>query len=140
MMSTIYGCAIVVIIAMHGKDANCGLAGISASRGIQVTETINGCTLFTTPSTLQWEILRCVWSTRAWTKQEDLLPRRKIHFTSSQVIFSCRGGQVDEDNDIASYDQMQLKRPVLDDYLCSPADFSIFRMVRIKEQLNSKCR
>ncbi|KAJ5654435.1 heterokaryon incompatibility protein-domain-containing protein [Penicillium lividum] len=112
MMSTIYGCSILVITAVDGKNANSGLAGISAPRGTQVAETINGCTLFTTPASDRWEKERSVWSTRAWTKQEDFLSPRSIYFTSGQVVFKCNGGGVEEDQDIASVDKKYSERPL----------------------------
>ncbi|KAJ6020775.1 hypothetical protein N7540_006279 [Penicillium herquei] len=111
MMSIIYGCSTLAIIAINGKNANSGLAGISAPRGTQVKETINGCTIFTTPVSDQWEKERSVWSTRAWTKQEDFLPQRSIYFTGGQIVSKCNTGGIEEAHDIASMDKKYRERP-----------------------------
>jgi hypothetical protein len=101
-MATIYGCATLTIVALTGKDSNAGLPGISALRPAQVRETVNGHKLFTTSPDIQSEIERSMWATRAWTLQEELLSRRMLHFTESQVDFSCLLGSVWEGVDMAT--------------------------------------
>lgn len=133
MMSTIYGCSILVITAMDGKNGNSGLSGISAPRGAQVAETIDGCNFFTTPATDRWEKERSIWATRAWTKQEDFLSPRSINFTSGQVVFRCNRSGVEEGLDMASVDKKSSEIPIHD--AVSGALGGIFAMVRIKGPL-----
>lgn len=104
-MSTIYGCATITIVALNGRDANSGLAGISAPRSTQVKETIGGRVLFTTAASLRWEMneARNVWPTRAWTFQEEQLSRRIVYFTSGQGVFTCVRGDLEEDFDLATF-------------------------------------
>lgn len=90
-------------MALNGRDADSGLAGISAPRSTQVKETIGGCGLFTTAASLDWELKRSVWSTRAWTFQEENLSRRAVYFTSGQGIFSCQRVQIEEDVDLDTF-------------------------------------
>ncbi|KAF3007241.1 hypothetical protein E8E14_009234 [Neopestalotiopsis sp. 37M] len=99
MMSSIYGCATVTIIALVGKHADAGLPGISTPRFTQVKETIDGCTIFTGPQHLTLEQETATYSSRAWTYQEELLSRRVLTFTQSLVAFRCRVFDVDETMD-----------------------------------------
>lgn len=126
MMSTIYGCAIVTIMAMNGNNANSGLAGISAPRGAQLKETIGGCVLFTTPASEQWEKERSIYSSRAWTLQEEFLSRRSICFTSGQLVFSCISSGVEECHDIASLSD-HIRQP---QHPAALEELDIFAMVR----------
>jgi hypothetical protein len=99
MMATIYGCATLTIIALTGKNANAGLAGISVPRPVQIRETIDGHNFFTIPQELNVERSITNWSTRAWTLQEEILSMRILQFTESQVDFSCLMGSVWEGTD-----------------------------------------
>jgi len=89
MMATIYGCATLTIVALTGRDSNAGLPGVSVPRPIQVKETIDGYTLFTIPQHIPSDRETSVWSTRAWTLQEELLSSRLLLFTGSEVYFNC---------------------------------------------------
>ncbi|KAI0465619.1 heterokaryon incompatibility protein-domain-containing protein [Xylaria cf. heliscus] len=102
MMSTIYGCATVTIVAVMGKNANAGLPGVSIPRLAQVKETIDGRVLFTSPQHFSPEVQATTYSTRAWTLQEYLLSRRSLIFTSSMVVFSCLGGDIEERMDMST--------------------------------------
>jgi hypothetical protein len=104
MMATIYGCATVTIVALTGKDSNAGLAGVSVSRPVQIKETIDGHTFFTVPRFISVEREQSIWSSRAWTLQEEVLSQRIFQFTESQVDFTCLLGSISEglDTDTAS--------------------------------------
>lgn len=102
MMSTIYGCSTITIIALTGKHANAGLPGISVPRLTQVKENIDGCTLFTSPQHITLEIQAAIWSGRAWTLQEELMSKRSLIFTQSQVVFRCLDSQIEEGLDVAT--------------------------------------
>ncbi|KAH7393000.1 heterokaryon incompatibility protein-domain-containing protein [Pyrenochaeta sp. MPI-SDFR-AT-0127] len=99
LMATIYGCATLTIVALTGKNSNAGLPGISVPRPSQVMETIDGHKLFTIPQYISLDKEMSEWSTRAWTLQEELLSRRLLLFTESQVDFSCLLGSVWEGMD-----------------------------------------
>lgn len=99
MMATIYGCATLTIIALTGKNANAGLAGVSTRRPTQVREIIDGYRLFTIPQEISVERSTVQWSTRAWTLQEEVLSMRIIQFAENQVDFSCLMGSVWEGTD-----------------------------------------
>jgi hypothetical protein len=109
MMSTIYSCATVTIIALTGKHANAGLPGIYEPRLTQVKENIDGYALFTSPQHITLEKQAALWSNRAWTMQEELLSRRSLTFTQSQVVFSCLVGQIEEQVDVATVPNDYLK-------------------------------
>jgi hypothetical protein len=67
MMATIYGCATVTIVALHGTNSNAGLPGVSVPRPAQVAEEIDGHTLLTIPQDIFVAREDAGWSTRAWT-------------------------------------------------------------------------
>ena len=129
MMATIYGCATLTIVALTGKDSNAGLPGISVPRPAQVRETVNGHKLFTISPDIESEIERSMWATRAWTVQEELLSRRMLHFTESQVGFSCLLGSVREDADMAT---------ALKDYLPLHPTLSMAQMALRAPSVSSK--
>ncbi|KAJ5511286.1 Heterokaryon incompatibility [Penicillium expansum] len=95
-MGIIYGGATVTIVAVSGLNANAGLHGISVPRLAQVTENIDGYTLFTSPPSYFTETSETLWSRRAWTMQEHLLSKRLLFFSQSQVAFECREGLFEE--------------------------------------------
>ncbi|KAI1435586.1 heterokaryon incompatibility protein-domain-containing protein [Xylaria sp. CBS 124048] len=112
MMSTIYDCATVTIVALTGKNANAGISGISAPRLTQAKENIDGHILFTSPQTYEQEVLASTWWTRAWTMQEERLSRRKLFFTESQVSFSCITGDLCEEMDTTTDPGLSPRNPI----------------------------
>ncbi|RYP52965.1 hypothetical protein DL768_001959 [Monosporascus sp. mg162] len=114
LMSTIYGCATVTIIALTGEHASAGLPGISVPRLTQVEENVDGCILFTTPQHIDLERQAAIWSRRAWTLQEELLSRRRLVFTQSQVGFNCFASGFEEELDVATLPNYYAERqPIL---------------------------
>ncbi|KAK4171391.1 heterokaryon incompatibility protein-domain-containing protein [Triangularia setosa] len=96
IMDQIYSSATLTLVAVAGDSSNAGLPGVVRPRTRQVSETIAGHTFFTVPPTATTEINASNWSTRAWTLQEDLLSRRRLFFTSTQVEFGCPKHRVPE--------------------------------------------
>jgi hypothetical protein len=103
MMATIYDCATVTLVAETGEDSNAGLSGISAPRLIQLKENIDGYVLFTVLQEYNLEAKGSTWSHRAWTMQEELLSRRLLRFTESQVLFDCAVGHLEEGLDPTTF-------------------------------------
>lgn len=99
LMSLIYGCATITVIAMTGNHTDAGLPGISFPRLAQVKESIGGYGLFTTPVPYTIEEQEATYSNRAWTLQEYLLSTRRLICTESTAAFVCHAGQQDEDID-----------------------------------------
>jgi hypothetical protein len=88
-MGKVYASAYVTIIAACGEDPDFGLPGVSTrSRKPQVSVETHGHHLACIPDIHQ-EIQNCRWSTRGWTYQENLLSKRRLVFTESQVYFQC---------------------------------------------------
>jgi hypothetical protein len=94
MMSIIYGCATLTIVALSGQSSNAGLPGVSSPRRMPVKETVNGRTLFTMPSETSAELDTSLWITRAWTLQERFLSTRILYFSDTQVWFDCLEGEL----------------------------------------------
>ncbi|KAF2735816.1 HET-domain-containing protein [Polyplosphaeria fusca] len=122
MMATIYGCATVTIVALTGEDSNAGLSGVSLPRPVHMNEIVNGHRLFTIPPNIGSEIDRSKWSSRAWTLQEELISRRRLHFAESQVEFSCMLGSVWEVTRMA---MQALSVSWVTPYLISRADWTL---------------
>ena len=81
MMSTIYRCATVTIIALTGGHSNAGLHGVSVPRVMQVEEAIDGQHFFTVPQIIEKEEGASKWHSRAWTYQE-------MHFSTRMLTFA----------------------------------------------------
>ncbi len=59
------------------------------------------------PDMYQDEVIRSPLSSRAWTYQESILPRRILYFTSKQLLWECTHCRLSEDN----FPQIQADRP-----------------------------
>jgi hypothetical protein len=90
-MNLIYGGAWATIVALEGDSASAGLSLIHhpQRRSRQVICKIGDLHLATVLPTLQQQINKSKWATRAWTYQEAFLSPRNIYFTADQVYFSC---------------------------------------------------
>ena len=93
-MSTIYGNAVITIVASSNSRPADGLPGVGkVSRSwAQVVKKVQGITLAAAfhDSRLPYgDIEDSVWNSRAWTFQEGHLSRRAVYFTSSQMYFTC---------------------------------------------------
>ncbi|KAH7108698.1 heterokaryon incompatibility protein-domain-containing protein, partial [Dendryphion nanum] len=89
-MDKVYDSAYVTIIAGYGDRPECGLPGVSTqSRKPPLSMDSHGHRLTCIPDIVQ-EIQDCPWSKRGWTFQENVLCRRKLVFTETQVYFQCK--------------------------------------------------
>ncbi|EAT92072.1 hypothetical protein SNOG_00577 [Parastagonospora nodorum SN15] len=87
----VYRSAYVTIIAGCGEDPDFGttLPGVTIRyRKAQTSVQTHGHILTCIPDA-QHDIQKCRWSTRGWTYQENLLSKRRLVFTESQVYFQC---------------------------------------------------
>jgi len=91
-MAAIYSYALVTIVAVNGKNANAGLAGVrEKSREPQDMIDIPGTGISVTYWTpLEIAIGGSTYDTRGWTFQERLLSRRCLYFTETQVFLECQ--------------------------------------------------
>jgi len=97
-MAAIYWLAKFAIIVTDG-DSDSGIAGIGHERAQQqISDEISGFKFTNEPAGWR-EIISgsSVWSTRGWTYQEAILPRRKLYLTESQAVFECGEHIVGED-------------------------------------------
>lgn len=89
-MHIIYSEAHVTFVAAAGTDPSFGLPGInSATRPSQPHARVGEHYLTLTPRILSRELEDTVWHKRAWTFQENILSRRLLVFTKTQVHFDC---------------------------------------------------
>jgi hypothetical protein len=89
-MDLIYFNAEVTIIAAAGEDASFGLPGVNkATRLYQPNPRIGDFHLASTLPHPRAMIESSKWSTRGWTFQEAILPKRRLVFTDRQVLFDC---------------------------------------------------
>jgi hypothetical protein len=88
-MDSIYGCAMITIVAASGTDAQSGLPGVKSrsARQVRVPFTINGVSLLETCDTPGWPDTRLnsraaqpQWATRGWTFQERLVFEKDFDF------------------------------------------------------------
>jgi hypothetical protein len=89
-MDLIYAGAEVTIIAAAGENPDHGLCGFNGTpRNLQMSLRLGDYLLTETlphpGKSVEWS----EWSTRAWTYQEAVLSRRRLVFTSDQVLWEC---------------------------------------------------
>ena len=96
-MNRIYQSALATLVAVHANDAASGLPGVKPYQKprVQHMERIHNMQMTTllpdihnTPS---------VYSTRAWTYQEEVFSRRLLYFSNDQVYFRCLKSTYSED-------------------------------------------
>ncbi|KAF2472600.1 HET-domain-containing protein, partial [Lindgomyces ingoldianus] len=98
LMGRIYRGAYSTIIALGGATANSGIHGVEQQpkRTPQIEAHFGEHRLVSKHPSLEEELKRSVWMTRAWTYQEGLMSSRCIVFTEHQVHFVCNGMQCSE--------------------------------------------
>ena len=89
-MDSIYSGACLTIIAACGIAAS-GLTGVrNRLRSSQPTVAIGGHIIAAALPNVRSEVMeQSEWGTRGWVVQENLLSRRRLIFTRSQVAFEC---------------------------------------------------
>ncbi|EHK20741.1 uncharacterized protein TRIVIDRAFT_49852 [Trichoderma virens Gv29-8] len=99
-MDSIYGAAVLTIVAAYGSDANAGLRGVRPGSRIfdQSAATIwHDLTLVATAPS-PGDIAESIWATRGWTYQEQLLSQRLLAFTTDgQAVWQCASSHLLED-------------------------------------------
>jgi hypothetical protein len=91
-MDSIYGSAVITLIAAAGLDVEFGLPGAgSTPREASLGVRVGNFQVVATKPHPYWEIPESKWATRGWTFQEGVLSRRCLAFTQSQVYFECGG-------------------------------------------------
>jgi hypothetical protein len=93
-MDFIYSKALLTIIAAAGSDANSGLPGIRpGTRSFLPMSFTMGPIHFLPTLARSWEQFDhsqgTRWSTRGWTFQEGHLSKRRLIFTTEQVLWTC---------------------------------------------------
>lgn len=100
-MNSIYGNALLTIMASTNTNPTDGLPGISTPRPrTQAIERVQGMDLAIVlhdDRRRHAEIEDSWWNSRAWTFQERVLSTRAVFFTSSQMCFVCPHGCAFED-------------------------------------------
>lgn len=108
-MYTVFGNALLTIVAGDGVDANSGLSGIrrrwfaperNHGRSRSIHQPIAGFKNYISiiaPYATQHDVRDSPWNTRAWTLQERLLSRRLLIFAKDEVVWYCRSSIARED-------------------------------------------
>ena len=98
-MGTIYGAAILTIVAADGVDANAGLKGIRpGSRMVQqATGKVKPNLTLALSTVSPGDPSGTIWASRGWTCQEQVLSKRLLVFTHGQVIWQCPSCHLCED-------------------------------------------
>jgi hypothetical protein len=96
VMNNIYRNALLTVAAADGKDADVGLVGLDpGSRHIQsVVGSVDN--IFLTLEEPAPELAHSVWSSRAWTYQEEQFSRRLLIFAHDRVYYKCDQGSFGE--------------------------------------------
>ena len=112
-MDSVYGSALLTIVAAGGTNAHAGLQGVRrrhfAQPGRQLVERqilqssakINNDITVIAPATNQQNLETSEWNGRAWTFQEKLLSRRLITFADGEAVWHCRCMIAREDMPVA---------------------------------------
>lgn len=98
-MGSIYGAAILTIVAADGVDANAGLKGLGpGSRMVrQATGKVKPNLTLTLSTDSPGHPSETIWASRGWTCQEQVLSKRLLVFTHGQVIWQCPSCHLCED-------------------------------------------
>lgn len=99
-MDTIYGAALLTLVAAYGSDANAGLRGVRPGSRVfdQAAATIWHDLTLVAAAPSPGDITESVWATRGWTYQEQLLSQRLLVFTTDgQAVWQCTSSLLLED-------------------------------------------
>jgi hypothetical protein len=88
-MASICSAAKFVIVDASSDSMNDGMVGISRTRKSHVSEEFCELSINIQLSAL-WDVVDpSPWNSPGWTYQEAILPKRKLFFTESQIIYEC---------------------------------------------------
>ena len=95
-MDTIYRHSLLTIVAADSKDANSGLVGLEA--GSRLIRSVVGCVdnIYLTLAEPAPELSHSLWSSRAWTYQEEQFSQRLLVFAHDRVYYKCADGSFGE--------------------------------------------
>jgi hypothetical protein len=94
-MGHVYENASLTIFATSGQHADSGLAGITARTDIPSGKEYviklpeSSLSISIAPTSLEEQVRKSPWDTRAWTLQEQALSERRLYFASDEVFFEC---------------------------------------------------
>jgi hypothetical protein len=90
-MTSVYGNAMLTIIAAAGKDANHGLPGVSSFRREYKGADLGQYQIVDSHLPCHYRsIYKNTWATRAWTYQELVLSTRSLIFFDTHVEWLCK--------------------------------------------------
>ncbi|KAJ4387295.1 hypothetical protein N0V93_007884 [Gnomoniopsis smithogilvyi] len=109
-MGEIYGAAVLTLVAAQGSDANTGLVGLDAgSRELkQLRQEVWPDLILTASIDSPGNPADSVWASRGWTCQEQVISKRLLIFTHSQVMWQCPTSYLCEDT--AAFDKVDPPR------------------------------
>ncbi|KAH7095921.1 heterokaryon incompatibility protein-domain-containing protein [Paraphoma chrysanthemicola] len=94
-MGHVYENASLTLFAISGQHADTGLAGITPREDFPYEKQydIKGqdilLSILITPISLEEQVRKSPWNTRAWTLQEQTLSGKRLYFTANEVFFDC---------------------------------------------------
>lgn len=100
LMNSIYSGSYFTLVAATGADSNAGLPGFQGTRasGFQIVkELVPGGMRMAVVHSIDWHLEKSTYSSRGWTMQELVLPRRTVIFINNQVYFRCHGANWSEE-------------------------------------------
>jgi hypothetical protein len=102
-MKTVYGGALVTIVAAAGDSVDAGLPGVNTDRTEPLVSDVGEYRVTEAVTPLDPSsgspIINTTWNTRAWTFQELLLSPRSLIFLDQQVYFHCPDAEYFEEVD-----------------------------------------
>ncbi|KAH6672013.1 hypothetical protein B0J14DRAFT_669536 [Halenospora varia] len=102
-MKTIYGGALVTIVAAAGDGVDAGLPRVNTDRMEPLVVDVRGYRVIEATTPLSpfhgSPVIGTTWNTRAWTFQELLLSPRSLIFLDQQVYWRCAQGEFFEELD-----------------------------------------
>lgn len=99
IMNYIYQGSYFTIIAGSGKDADSGLrhSAHGSKSTLRIPAKLGPGLKMTVLHSIDWHLRRSIYSSRGWTLQELVLPRRAIIFINDQVYFRCQAANWSEE-------------------------------------------
>ncbi|KAI1332853.1 heterokaryon incompatibility protein-domain-containing protein [Xylariaceae sp. FL0255] len=97
-MDRIFSNSVLTIVALDGEDSESPLPAVTEPREVSsCTTRIDPWVLVPRPPNLFDYRQDCLWSSRSWTFQEDILSRRRLYFSRHQAYWECQEAYGTED-------------------------------------------